>query len=67
MHQIFCSMAARGSAILFVSSDDEELVTMAQKAPDFSVAVMYGGRIVTRLKGCDISVANIVAASMPAS
>ena len=67
MHQIFCSMAARGSAILFVSSDDEELVTMAQKAPDFSVAVMYGGRIVTRLKGSDISVANIVAASMPAS
>ncbi len=65
VHDMLKNMAEKGSGIIFVSSDDEELATIAQSAPYFSVAVMYEGNIIKILRGADISVTNIIAASMP--
>ncbi len=65
VHSIFNKLAQNGSAIIFVSSDHEELVTMASRTEEYSVVVMYNGEIVKELKGKDISTANIIAASVP--
>jgi ABC-type sugar transport system ATPase subunit len=64
VYDIFREMAQRGSAIIFVSSEDEELVEMAKKTKNYSVAVMYNGRIIKRLYGSEITTANIISASV---
>jgi ribose transport system ATP-binding protein len=64
VYEIFRQMAQQGSAILFVSSEDEELVTMAKETENYSVAVMYNGKIVERLYGSDITTTNIISASI---
>jgi ABC-type sugar transport system ATPase subunit len=65
LHNMFCDMAARGSAVVMVSSDDEELVSLAAKAKNARVVVMYEGGIVATLRGDTITAENIAAASMP--
>lgn len=65
VHEIFHQMACGGAAVLFVSSDDEELVTIAEKAENYSVAVMYNGTFTKRLYGKDITTNNIISASIP--
>jgi ABC-type sugar transport system ATPase subunit len=64
VYEIFREMALQGSAIVFVSSEDEELVEMAKETSKYSVAVMYNGRIVRRLYGAEITTANIISASV---
>lgn len=64
VYEIFREMALQGSAIIFVSSEDEELVEMAKETDKYSVAVMYNGRIVRRLYGSEITTANIISASV---
>ncbi len=65
VHEIFHQMACSGAAVIFVSSDDEELVTMGEKTENYSVAVMYNGAIAKRLYGKDITTNNIISASIP--
>jgi ribose transport system ATP-binding protein len=65
VYEIFRQLARQGSAIVFMSSDEEELVSMGKHTDHYSVAVMYDGRIVRRLYGGDITTANIIAASIP--
>ena len=65
VYEIFRQMARQGSAIVFVSSDEEELVSMGRNTDHYSVAVMYDGKIVKRLYGSDITTANIISASIP--
>jgi ABC-type sugar transport system ATPase subunit len=64
VYEIFREMALQGSAIVFVSSEDEELVEMAKETDNYSVAVMYNGRIVRRLYGSEITTSNIISASV---
>ena len=64
VYEIFRQMSQQGSAILFVSSEDEELVAMAKETENYSVAVMYNGRIVERLYGSEITTSNIISASI---
>lgn len=65
VYELFRQMAQKGSAIVFVSSDEEELVVMGKNTDNYSVAVMYDGKIVKRLYGSDITTANIITALIP--
>lgn len=60
IHKILCEMAESGTAIMMVSSDDDELVELTKMAQDARVLVMYEGAIVKELKGSEISVQNII-------
>jgi len=65
VHEVFRQMASGGAAVVFVSSDDEELVTMAETTENYSVVIMYNGAFVKRLYGKDINTNNIISASIP--
>ena len=56
--------AAMGSAVLMVSSDEEELISITKMTPDSKVLVMYEGHIVQVLTGKDINKDNISLAAM---
>ena len=63
LHRSFINMANKGSAVVMVSSDDEELVELCKMTPNSRVLIMYEGRISMVLTGADISVENIIAYS----
>ncbi len=65
VHAIFSELASTGSTVLMVSSDDEELVNLTKPLKNSRVMVMYNGRFVSTLKGDDITVHNIISASLP--
>lgn len=67
IHEIFINLADRGSAVLMVSSDEEELISMSQMTSNSKVLVMYEGQIVKVLTGDDINKDNIAVASMQIS
>jgi ABC-type sugar transport system ATPase subunit len=64
IHKIFRNLADSGSAVIMVSSDDEELVELTKQASLSKIIVMYEGNIVKTLIGSDITKENIVAYSM---
>jgi ABC-type sugar transport system ATPase subunit len=65
IHKIFRDMTDAGSAVIMVSSDDEELVELTKQAKISRILVMYEGNVVKQLVGNDITKENIVAYSMP--
>jgi ABC-type sugar transport system ATPase subunit len=62
---ILRELAAAGSAVIIVSSDDEELVELSKVTDDSRILVMYEGNFVASLSGADITLDNIVAAAIP--
>lgn len=65
LHQEFAKLAEQGSAVIMISSDDDELVNITSMVPVSRVIVMYEGRISAVLEGDAISREHISAASMP--
>ncbi|UOF91010.1 sugar ABC transporter ATP-binding protein [Fodinisporobacter ferrooxydans] len=65
VHEVFKKLAAVGSAVIMVSSDDEELVNLARMVKNSRILVMYHGQFVRELKGEEMTVHNIIAASLP--
>ncbi|MDP4091823.1 MAG: sugar ABC transporter ATP-binding protein [Bacillota bacterium] len=65
IHKIFRDLADAGSAVMMVSSDDEELVELTKHTHLSRIIVMYEGNIVKTLMGKDITKENIIAYSMP--
>ncbi|WP_083517111.1 sugar ABC transporter ATP-binding protein [Alicyclobacillus shizuokensis] len=65
VHHMLCRLIEKGSSVVFVSSDDEELVQLAHMAPSARILVMYEGKIVRVLTGLDITTENIISASVP--
>lgn len=63
VHETFRQLLEKGSIVLMVSSDDEELVETSKMMPLSRVIVMYEGEIVKTLKGDEITVENIAAYS----
>ena len=63
LHRTFIDLANRGSGVLMVSSDDEELVELCSMTPHSRVIIMYEGNISKVLTGEDITVENIIAYS----
>ena len=64
VHQTMVNIAEKGSAVLMVSSDNDELVNLTSMAEHSRIIVMYEGQIVQTLTGSDISVENIAKASV---
>ncbi len=58
-------MADAGTAVLFVSSDSEELVELTRNYQPSRVLIMYRGRIVHSLCGDDITAENIAYHEVP--
>jgi ribose transport system ATP-binding protein len=59
MYVLLRELAAAGAAILFYSTDYDELVGLCDR-----VAILYDGRIIRELEGAAITETNIVAASL---
>jgi ribose transport system ATP-binding protein len=59
MYQLLRSLADAGAAILFYSTDYDELIGCCDR-----VLILYDGRVVRALEGADITEANIVASSL---
>lgn len=67
LHQVFAELTKAGNAVIMISSDDDELVSLTSMSDNSRVIVMYEGRVSAILEGSDISRENISAASMPAN
>lgn len=65
VHNLLKELTYLGSSVVFVSSDDEELVELTKSVPFSRVIVMYDGEIVGTLRGSDITTENIAAYAMP--
>ncbi|EGB92870.1 ribose import ATP-binding protein RbsA [Clostridium sp. D5] len=65
LHQVFAGLAKEGNAVIMISSDDDELVSITSMVDTSRVIVMYEGRISAVLEGDAINRENISAASMP--
>ena len=65
LHQMFAKLAKEGNAVVMISSDDDELVSITSMVEVSRVIVMYEGRISAVLEGDAINRENISAASMP--
>ncbi len=59
IYQLLRDLADSGTAILFYSTDYDELIGCCDR-----VLILYDGRIVRELEGADITEANIVASSL---
>ena len=57
-------IAKKGSAVIMVSSDNDELVNLMHLAQYSRLIVMYEGQIVRTLTGSDITIENIAKASV---
>lgn len=64
IHEIFVNLANQGSAVLMVSSDEDELISMAKMTPTAKIIVMYEGQFSAILSGAAITKDNIAKASM---
>lgn len=64
VHKIMVEIANKGSAVLMVSSDNDELVNLTGMTENSRLIVMYEGQIVKTLTGKSISVENIAKASV---
>ncbi|TCS77748.1 ribose transport system ATP-binding protein [Muricomes intestini] len=65
LHQLFAELAREGNAVIMLSSDDDELVSITSMVETSRVIVMYEGRVSAILEGDAINRQNISAASMP--
>jgi ABC-type sugar transport system ATPase subunit len=65
LHTEFKKLADQGSALVMVSSDDDELVNLAALSPNSRIWVMYRGKIIKTLRGKEISRENILRYSFP--
>jgi ABC-type sugar transport system ATPase subunit len=65
IHQEIAKLAKSGSAVVMISSDNDELVDITSLAEVSKVIVMYEGHISAILRGDEICRENISAASMP--
>lgn len=59
IHDILRDLAAKGTAIIFFSSDDEELLTLADR-----VLVFYEGKVVKHLSGEQMHRAGVIEAAL---
>ena len=63
MQGILADLAEKGTSMIIVSSDDDELEKICRITPRARVIVMYEGRIITTLRGEKITRDNIIEAT----
>ncbi|MGO2659979.1 sugar ABC transporter ATP-binding protein [Mycetocola reblochoni] len=65
LHRLLVDLAAEGAAVVFASSDEEELVEVVGTDPGSVIHVVYRGAVVRTLRGDEISVERVIEASLP--
>lgn len=63
LHKSFIELTRKGTGVVMVSSDDEELVEICRMSVNSRVIIMYEGKIVKELRGEAITAENILAYS----
>lgn len=64
VHKTMVEIAKKGSAVIMVSSDNDELVNLMHLSQHSRLIVMYEGQIIRTLTGNDITIENIAKASV---
>jgi ABC-type sugar transport system ATPase subunit len=64
LREILWELSDKGMAMIFVSSDEDELVALCNQRNNARVIVLYEGAIVTNLTGSEISRNSIIAATL---
>jgi len=62
--EILWTLAKNGTSVIFVSSDEDELVALCANKQNARVIVLYEGMIATTLKGNQVTRDNIITASL---
>jgi ABC-type sugar transport system ATPase subunit len=65
VHNVIYQIVAKGAAVVFVSSDDAEVVELTKSYGNSRVLIMYKGEIIHILEGENITSENIAAFSVP--
>ena len=63
LHRAFIDLVNKGSGVVMVSSDDQELVDICRMTPNSRVLIMYEGKVIKELTGEAITAENILAYS----
>ena len=64
LRELLYALASKGTSMIIVSSDEEELASLCADENISRVIVMYEGNIVQTLKGKDVTRQNITAATL---
>ncbi|MDR1506371.1 MAG: sugar ABC transporter ATP-binding protein [Treponema sp.] len=64
LREILWALSEKGMAMIFVSSDEDELVALCSEKENARVIVLYEGGIVVTLRGFEITRDNIIAATL---
>ncbi len=64
LRKIMWSLTEAGMSIIFVSSDEDELIFLCASKESARVIVMYEGKIVETLRGSDITRDNLITATL---
>lgn len=65
VHRIIADLAQEGTGILFVSSDEGELIDLAKRCQNYRIVVMYGGEVKGILSGEEVTKENVYVYAIP--
>lgn len=65
VHNMIAELAEKGTSVVFVSSDEEELINLARYCPNYRILVMYNGEVKGILQGEEVTKENIYVHAIP--
>ena len=64
LREIIWELTQKGMSVVFVSSDEDELVSLCGPIKNSRILVMYEGKVVKTLVGAEITRENLIAATI---
>lgn len=65
VHHIIAELSEKGTGVIFVSSDEGELIDLAKRCPRYRIIIMYNGEIKGILSGEEVTKENIYLYAIP--
>lgn len=65
VHRIISDLSEEGAGIVFVSSDEGELIDLAKRCPNYRIVVMYNGEVKGILSGEEVTKENVYLYAIP--
>lgn len=65
VHSIIAELSEKGTSVVFVSSDEDELIDLAKHCSRYKIVVMYNGQIKGILTGSEVAKENIYLYAIP--
>lgn len=65
VHNIIAELSERGTSVVFVSSDEGELINLARYCSNYRIIVMYNGEVKGILSGAEVTKENIYVHAIP--